>query len=147
MSAFYASATSPRTSSLAGFMLVNVPASPSTSLPSIIIFGSKATGVSAMVLASVLLRGRKSHREGRYALQYRLRKHPSSEHHRPPSYGQTHRAAAHGPVSGDAQNDPRYVVHPDGWKNPVGHQEHRRVRSHTAAAKRPVIGQRLDQSI
>ena len=37
MSAFDASATSPRTSSFAGLMLVNVPASPSTSLPSIII--------------------------------------------------------------------------------------------------------------
>jgi hypothetical protein len=40
MSAFEASATSPRTSSVAGLMLVKVPDSPSTSLPSIIILDS-----------------------------------------------------------------------------------------------------------
>ena len=52
MSAFDASATSPSTSSVAGLMLVNVPASPSTSLPSISILDSKRTlGVSAMLLA------------------------------------------------------------------------------------------------
>ena len=43
ISAFDASATSPMTSSVAGLMLVKVPASPSTSLPSIIIFVSKRT--------------------------------------------------------------------------------------------------------
>ena len=52
MSAFDASATSPSTSSVAGLMLVNVPASPSTSLPSIIIFCSNRTvGVSAIFVA------------------------------------------------------------------------------------------------
>ena len=49
MSSFDASATSPSDSSVAGLMLVKVPAWPSTSLPSIIIFGSKRTfTVSAM---------------------------------------------------------------------------------------------------
>src|SRR3954447_9051346 len=87
VSAFDASATSPSTSSLAGLMLVNVPASPSTSLPSIIILGSNVTvGVSAIVLALVLLPlfgRRKPHRQRRQALQYRLRKHPGGEHHGP----------------------------------------------------------------
>ena len=43
MSSFDASATSPSDSSVAGLMLVKVPAWPSTSLPSIIIFGSNRT--------------------------------------------------------------------------------------------------------
>src|SRR5215217_7024343 len=84
MSALDASATSPSTSSLAGLMLVNVPASPSTSLPSIIILCSNVTfAVSAMVLALVLLTplGREPHRQRCQALQHRLRKHPGGEHH------------------------------------------------------------------
>ena len=53
MSAFDASATSPRTSSVAGLRLANVPASPSTSLPSISILGSKRSlGLSDMVARS-----------------------------------------------------------------------------------------------
>ncbi|CNJ43970.1 Uncharacterised protein [Mycobacterium tuberculosis] len=43
MSSLDASATSPSGSSVAGLMLVKVPAWPSTSLPSIIIFGSNRT--------------------------------------------------------------------------------------------------------
>src|SRR6201999_1346325 len=43
MSSFEASATSPSGSSVAGLMLVKVPAWPSTNLPSIIIFGSNRT--------------------------------------------------------------------------------------------------------
>src|SRR6185369_4513200 len=51
MSAFDASATSPSRSSVAGLMLANVPASPSTSLPSINMRGSKrSVDVSAMDL-------------------------------------------------------------------------------------------------
>src|SRR5262249_732981 len=51
MSAFDASATSPNTSSVAGLMFVNVPASPSTSVPLISILGSKRTsGISDLLL-------------------------------------------------------------------------------------------------
>src|ERR1700754_4886914 len=60
ISAAGASAAPPRTSSLAGLMLVKVPACPSTSLPSIIIFDSKRNaGVSAIFFAllSVLVWG------------------------------------------------------------------------------------------
>ena len=58
MSAFDASATSPRTSSVAGLMLVKVPAWPSTSLPSIIIFDSNRTvGVSDIRVAFVGFHG------------------------------------------------------------------------------------------
>jgi len=52
MSSCDASATSPSDSSVAGLMLVKVPAWPSTNLPSIIIFGSKRTfTVSVMFVA------------------------------------------------------------------------------------------------
>lgn len=49
MSSFEASATSPSGSSVAGLMLVKVPACPSTSLPSIIIFGSKRTFTASVI--------------------------------------------------------------------------------------------------
>src|SRR5579875_3424390 len=52
MSSLDASATSPIASSVAGLMLVKVPAWPATSLPSIIIFDSKRTfTASVMVIA------------------------------------------------------------------------------------------------
>ena len=53
MSSFDASATSPSDSSVAGLMLVKVPACPSTNLPSIIIFGSKRT-FTALVMSVTL---------------------------------------------------------------------------------------------
>ena len=53
MSSFDASATSPSGSSVAGLMLVKVPARPSTSLPSIIILGSKRTFTASVMFVTL----------------------------------------------------------------------------------------------
>src|SRR2546430_9292348 len=73
MSALDASATSPMTSSVAGLVFVNVPASPSTSMPSIIIFGSNRTvGVSGILLASSQrAEARNPHHQSRHLVQAR----------------------------------------------------------------------------
>src|SRR6478752_5080522 len=77
MSSFDASATSPSGSSVAGLMLVEVPAAPSTSSPSIIIFDSNRTvGVSAIVVAFVGFDGavtRKAHHHADYLVKSRGR--------------------------------------------------------------------------
>ena len=55
MSSFDASATSPSDSSVAGLMFVKVPAWPSTSLPSIIIFGSNRTFTVSAIFVQLSL--------------------------------------------------------------------------------------------
>ena len=69
MSAFEASATSPSTSSLAGLMLVNVPDSPSTSLPSISILRLVRRGrqpLFSLPCSAAALRADCAHRARRY---------------------------------------------------------------------------------
>src|SRR5262245_48940782 len=70
MSAAVASATSPMTSSVAGFTTGNVPASPPTSLPSTSIRGSCATsGTGLPLLATQRARPREAERAAGDALQ------------------------------------------------------------------------------
>src|SRR5882757_5107465 len=108
MSSFDASATSPSGSSVAGLMLVKVPAWPSTSLPSIIIFVSNRT--SAMVLALVNC-----------------------------DIG----AAPKGAESWDPHHQPGHVMHGRIRQEPVGDQQHSRVRPDWAPSERRRAVERL----
>src|SRR6476659_9287311 len=109
------------TSSVAGLMLVNVPASPSTSLPSIIILVSKRTvRVSGMLFALLGLRIWCSH--------------------------VCRRRTAQCAESGDSQDQAQHVLQAGTGEQPVRDQQHARVwPDRSPDERRPAI-ERLGES-